>query len=332
MRKAVIASQMLCRSGLGTLLRRTAGHMGFIVLNYHRIGDPRASDLDRQVFSATPEMFERQLKFLKAECDVITPADLPELARRPRGNYAMITFDDGYRDNFEVAYPILKSMGMKATFFLVTGFVDHPRLSWWDEIAWMVRRCRKDRIGPTPLVPTALRVDSSRPQATIDHLLGVYKRLSPGACKAFLDQLGEVTGCGRAAAELGRDLWMTWDMIAELRDAGMELGGHTVSHPILSTLSSFDQRLEVMGCLGALEQHLHQPARLFSYPRGKPDAFNVDTRACLAESQVRYAFSYYGGMNSSGITNPLDVRRVGVEVNTPIEHFEALVTWPSLFA
>ncbi len=69
---------------------------------------------------------------------------LPRVLAAKRGRYGMITFDDGYRDNHATALPILKREGVTATFFVATGFIDAPRLPWWDEIAWMVRTSRQD--------------------------------------------------------------------------------------------------------------------------------------------------------------------------------------------
>lgn len=332
MSKTALASQMLHRSGLGTLLRKAGGHRGFIALNYHRIGRPDLSELDHGVFSATPESFQKQLDFLRNNCDVIGPEDIAELPRRGRGNFAMITFDDGYRDNYETAFPLLKAAGLPAVFFITTGFMDAMRLSWWDEIAWMVRHCQKSAIGPTAMLPTAITLDRSNLEDAIGQVLAIYKKLKSGATAAFMASLTQETGSGRAPTALSDKTWMTWDMIREMRDGGMAIGGHTVHHPILSSMARCEQDLEISGCAGAIEQHLGQPMKLFSYPRGKSDAFNEDTRACLRDARVQYAFTYYGGMNRTESLDNYDVRRVSVESDTQIEHFEAIVTLPKLFA
>ena len=332
MSKTELASQMLQRSGIGSLLRKTSGHRGFIAFNYHRIGWPDPSELDHGVFSATPDNFQRQLNFLRNNCDVIGPEDIADLPRRGRGNYAMITFDDGYRDNYETAFPLLKAAGLKATFFVTTGFMEGTHLSWWDEIAWMVRHCQKTAIGPMAMLPRAIAVDHSNSQDAIDRLLAIYKKMESEATAAFMNELAEKTGSGRAPEALAHQTWMTWDMIREMRDSGMAIGGHTVTHPILSRMPRVKQNLEIAGCAAAIEQQLGQPMKLFSYPRGKPDAFNDDTRACLVDAGVQYAFTYYGGMNRDESMDNFDVRRVPVESDTVFENFEAMVTLPGIFA
>jgi peptidoglycan/xylan/chitin deacetylase (PgdA/CDA1 family) len=331
MSKTVMASRVLCRSGLSSLIRRTGGHRGFVVLNYHRIGNGSVSEFDRGVYSARAATFENQLKFIRKECELITPDDIKDLPRRSRDTYVMITFDDGYRDNYELAFPILKSYNQKALFFIATGFVDRPKVAWWDDIAWMVRTSGAKKVGPTSMLPMCINFDRPQRQTAIESLLSVYKKLPPDATEAYLDEIASETDTGRCPKEMARDMWLTWDMVVKMRREGMLIGGHTVHHPVLSTLSRFEQELEIMGCARAIEQHLGEPMRYFSYPRGKPDAFNQDTRACLYEAQVQYAFSYYGGVNRPDWMDSYDIRRVAVDADTPIEHFEAMITLPRLF-
>ena len=86
------------------------GH-GALVVNYHRIGNAEESIFDRGVFSTTEDQFDMQMAFLKRNFDVISPHDLPVARRMGRGRYVIVTFDDGYRDNYEKAFPILKRTG-----------------------------------------------------------------------------------------------------------------------------------------------------------------------------------------------------------------------------
>ena len=336
MTKKTFASCLVSRSGLGRLIRRASGQHGFIVLNYHRVGNLEGQLHDRGLWSASADGFEKQLRFLKTECDVVEPQDIADLPSRGRGHYAMITFDDGYRDNYEVAFPLLSSAGLKAVFFLATGFLDAPRLPWWDEIAWMVHSSKRSGVAPTPELPLRLCFDGDRQQA-IGQLLWLYKKLPSDAAEVLMDDLAQATGSGRAPVSLAKATWMTWDMIRQMRQAGMTIGGHTVNHPILANLPRFEQEREITGCAKRIEEELHEPMRCFSYPRGKPDAFTDETRACLYEARVEWAFSYYGGRNHLGhnrvdLLDHFDIKRLAVEADMPIERFEAMVTLPQVFA
>ena len=330
--KKTLASCMLSHSGIGALIRKTTVRNGFLALNYHRVGNLQDQVWDRGVWSASAEGFARQLRFLKSQCDIIVPQDIPYLYYRGKGKYVMITFDDGYRDNYEVAFPLLKEADLQAVFFLATGFLDSSMLSWWDEIAWMVQQSRHDAIGPTVILPLRLPMRGAAAEHSINELLSIYKTLPMDAGAAFLDEIAAATDSGRAPLEMASKTWMTWDMIREMHQAGMVIGGHTVHHPILSTLSRFEQEKEIMCCDSRIEEEIKQPMRYFSYPRGKPDAFNEETRACLYEARVQYAFTYNGGFNLMRKVDPFDMRRVPVESDMAMEHFETLITLPQLFS
>lgn len=330
--KRELASQVFVRSGLSSLWRKRHSGDRVLVLNYHRIGDPASSPVDHGVFSATAEAFDWQMGFLERECQLITPADLLNEGDLVGGNFVIVTFDDGYRDNHDIALPILRAHGVKATFFITTGYIDNPRVPWWDEIAWMVRTSPRPALQASMLLPMDVTFDPPIRQRAIDQVLGVYKRLPGDATRQFLDDLAVACGTGRCPPELGRDLWMTWDMIRNLRDAGMTIGGHTVNHPILSQLPRFQQEEEILGCLRRLSEELKQPTRFFAYPRGKPDAFNADTRACLYEARIERAFTFYGGPNVLGHIDAFDVRRAAVEMDTSNGDFDAMLSLPRVFA
>src|SRR5579859_4203966 len=144
--KREIATRLLSQTGLLLLIGRAIRWSGLLVLNYHRVGNGNGTPFDHGLWSADAEAFTDQIRFCKSQLDFITPDDISQVLANRQGRYALITFDDGYRDNYEIAFPILKAEGVPATFFIATGFVDSPRVPWWDEIAWMVRTSKLDRI------------------------------------------------------------------------------------------------------------------------------------------------------------------------------------------
>jgi peptidoglycan/xylan/chitin deacetylase (PgdA/CDA1 family) len=327
MRRLKRAAHLLDATGIGKLALRGNGSSGVLVLNYHRIGDSRRSDLDRNLFSATPDAFDAQVAFVARHCEVITPDDLAE-ARRARGRYAMFTFDDGYRDNFDNALPILSSNGVAASFFPATGFVDQPRLAWWDQIAWMVRHSRHRQLPPRDWLDAPLAFDEPEREKAVSVLVARYKSLPAGRAAGFLDFLAEETGSGRPAASDAADVWMNWDMIRELISAGMSIGGHTVSHPTLPMLGRDEQRAEIAGCAGRLSAELGTRMSAFSYPRG---AFNGATRTCLREVGVEYAFAASGGYSRFNASwDAYEIPRIGGDMT--LEHFRSTVTLPRVFA
>jgi peptidoglycan/xylan/chitin deacetylase (PgdA/CDA1 family) len=326
---------MLRSGGVGALAAAIPGYAGskdgVLVLAYHRIGQGVGCEFDPDVFSATPEAFTAQVRLLKSEFDVISPVDLPRVLSRGRGSYALITFDDGYRDNYEVAYPILRAAHVPATFFVNTGFLDEPRIAWWDEIAWMIRVSRRRGVPPSRWRREGINFDETGRNGAIRKALGCYKSLPGDQAGAFVDHLAEATGSGRWRGD-ARGFWMTWDMLREMKAGGMCIGGHTVSHPILSRLPRSRQEQEIAGCKQRIERELKEPMRFFAYPRGKPDSFNEDTRRCLKEHGVELAFSFYGGFQRFAPWQPYDVHRTGVEMEMGLDQFARVVRMPRLFA
>lgn len=332
MKRQLVAS-LLQRTGLRGLLGRILPTTGVVCLAYHRIGDPWETPLDREVYSATAEGFDDQVRFCKANADVVTTDDLPEVLRdrRRRGRYVLITFDDGYRDNYETAFPILRARGVPATFFITTGFIDEPRLSWWDEISWMIHTSRRSVLELPDWHPAPVPFDEPGRERAIRTVLNRFETLPSDQTDEYLGAIALAAGTGRPFGELGCGAWMTWDMIREMKAHGMVFGGHSVTHPVLSRTDPDRQEEEVRHCGERLTAELGQPMTAFSYPVGQPFAFNESTRDCLRRAGVRHAFSYYGGFRRHDDADDLDIRRIPVEIDTTPELFRARVILPQVF-
>ncbi len=330
--KRAMAATAIERTGLGRLLRRTKSWRGLLVLNYHRLAHSKAEVYDRGVWSSTPEHFAEQVAFLQRQGDLIDPADLTAdlISPAARSRTIVLTFDDGYRDNYELALPILRDLGAKAAFFIITGPIDSPRPLWWDEIAWLVRGAAGRDL--TYAGHHWKLTDDGHREHAIEHLLRQYKKLPTLETEPFLDGLARAAGGGRMPAELGRELWLTWDEVREMAAAGMTIGGHTVSHPLLSRSDPHRIEAEIRDCERRLREEVGRPMHWFSYPVGGQSAFNATVKRVLQETGVRWACSQYGGFQRPGDLDPLNVRRVPVERWMAGPQFCTLVAVPGLFA
>jgi peptidoglycan/xylan/chitin deacetylase (PgdA/CDA1 family) len=303
---------------------------GIVSLNYHRIGDGRRSLFDRGLWSATEESFDAQVRWLKAHFDIVSPDDIPYVRQIKRGRHVIITFDDGFLDNFTAGYPILKSRNAKATFFITTGFIDRMELPWWDKIAWMVRTCKRPSIKIPKYLEADVELDEPDRERAVRTILRAYKKLPAEQTAQYLNAIAVATGSGHPdanAIDLNR-LWMTWEMLREMSHGGMTIGGHGVSHSVLSRMSYEQQFNEIETCRARIADELKASMRTFAYPVGSRDAFNADTRSCLERCDVKAAFSYYGGFRKFDEWDDFDIPRLAIEQDMSFDEFRSVVLLP----
>ncbi|MBJ6982872.1 MULTISPECIES: polysaccharide deacetylase family protein [unclassified Luteimonas] len=322
-----MAAKVLATPGMRRLVAAALPHDGVLVLNYHRVGDSSRSRYDRGLWSATAEGFDAQVRFLKDNCDIIGLDDIADALRRPSGRYVAITFDDGYLDNHDIALPVLKHHRVPAAFFIATGFIDRNLLPWWDAIAMQVRESASGTLDLSPWIAGRIALGKDR-EAWIRRIIAAYKDLPFGQTLPFRARLTEETGLEPPDTVEGQ--WMDWDMVRALARAGMTIGGHTVNHPILSSLPVEEQRAEIEGCALRLREELGIDMTHFAYPVGGPTAFDDNTMRLLRDARVAQAFSFYGGVARAS-SAPLDLQRVPVSKETGQDLFRAMVQLPHMF-
>ena len=304
---------------------------GTLVLGYHRMHrEGEGTEFDPGALSATPAALADQLEFISRYFEVVSPAEIAEQPESSRRR-VVITFDDGYRDNYDLALPVLRAHGVPATFFLATRRLDAPSVPWWDELAWMVKQSARHELEPGEWLDGSIRLEGDR-RGAIRRLADAFKTLPSERTDAFLEFCGEAAGTGRCDPERGRELWMTWEMAAELSDAGMTIGGHSASHPVLGRSNPDVQRREIEECAARLDEELGIPMRHFAYPVGLPTSFDDVTRRILEEVGVELAFSLYGGYVPAGRFDPYDVPRTSVSTGEGAPSFRARLALPRLFA
>ncbi|MBA3057999.1 MAG: polysaccharide deacetylase family protein [Gammaproteobacteria bacterium] len=178
---------------------------------------------------------------------------------------ACLTFDDGYADNYHVALPILRRHGLSATFFIATGFLDGGRM-WNDSIIESIRACQRPflDLSGLGLGRQALAGVQER-QAAIAALIDQIKYRPAPQRVAMTEQIALL-----AQVALPHDLMMSSHEVRAMHQAGMQIGAHTVSHPILARLTDEQARDEILAGKQFLEQLLDERVSLFAYPNGKP--------------------------------------------------------------
>lgn len=256
--------------GLGAVTAPKGKSARLTVLLYHRVLAqhdplmplvPDAAGFDAQI-SALSQVF--RILDLEESLGRLRAGTLP-----PRS--LCITFDDGYRDNLEVAAPILKRYGASATFFIATGFIDGGRMVH-DTIVETVRRLPMQDIdltwiglGTTPLSDVNSRI------ALIDRFVSKVKYLDFGVRQAACERLTSYVD-----ESLPTDLMMTSDQLRQLAGSGMSIGAHTHDHPILAKITNEEALAQIVQSRETLADMMNVVPMLFAYPNGKP---NLDYRA-----------------------------------------------------
>ena len=269
-----------------TRLLSPGGKRGLSILIYHRVLPKKDPLFPGEVDAAD---FDKQLGILKSCFNVIPLIDAVRLAHA--GNLparaACITFDDGYADNAEIALPILQQHQISATFFIATGFLNGGRM-WNDTVIELVRRAPSQMIdarliglGKHPLGSIAER------QAAISALIAQLKYLPLEERLMQVNRLRDLV-----KIELPNDLMMTSAQVGQLHRAGMGIGGHTVSHPILAKLPDPLARAEIAEGKLALEDIIKDQVSLFAYPNGKPgEDYHAEHVAMVKELKFEGAVS-----------------------------------------
>ncbi len=262
---AAAARDLLIRRALGWSSPHAAKRLSIVI--FHRVHaqpDPMFPD------EVTAERFDAICAWLSAWFDVL-PLDeaVERLQRRELPSRALcITFDDGYADNHDLALPILRRHRLAATFFIATGFLDGGRM-WNDTVVEAVRRSPQAMLPAADLglpglgdLPLSTMEDR---RAAAQAVLRTAKYLAPDIRLKVVDRLAQ-----RLGAELPADLMMRSDQVRAMRSAGMQIGAHTVNHPILARLGGDEARDEIQRSKAELELLLGEPVRLFAFPNGRP--------------------------------------------------------------
>jgi len=244
-----------------------------LILCYHSISEPGEDRIDPTIL-VSPANFEEQLAFLAASAHVISLGDYVDALRSgqtlPR-NAVVLTFDDGYRDNWATALPLLKKFGLPATFLLATDYIGTGQPKWEDRLTALIRRAACESLSlELQQGPVTLDIqDEKLKLRAIARLIGLLSGCEPSWRERVLGEIERQAGAD--TGDFGQ-VMMSWNQAREIAATpGMTIGAHTVTHPHLSGLSDDQIRDEVVDSRQVIERQIGQPVRYFCYPYGDFD-------------------------------------------------------------
>ncbi|MBE1161961.1 polysaccharide deacetylase family protein [Dyella sp. 7MK23] len=306
------------------------------ILAYHRVmplPDPATFDFDLELISTSPDRFRAQMLHVKQH---FTPLRLSDVAAALNKGDPLppdavaITFDDGYDDNYRIAYPILRELGIPATFFVSTGHIDTGKPFGYDWLVHMILLATAPRlvlpeIGMDVPMPQGRDLRRSLAGTVLKNMKSI-DALKQEAMIARLEQEWGMPNDGRP--EDCRP--MTWDQVREMHADGFEIGSHGVHHRMLAKMSSAQMTDEVRQSKATLDRELGAPATLMSYPVGGDRAFDEAVMNATRDTGFELAVCYICGTNPRPASNRYALFRLPVERMMGPGWFAAMVALPSL--
>jgi len=233
----------------------------------------------------------RQISILQRQFNVIPLQDLTEALEKktklPK-NSIVLTIDDGYQDMYQIAFPEFKAANMPVTLFVTTGFVDHQCWLWPDRVSTLLHEVNNDLTvdfsGREVTLPSKL---FSSWQQINDYLLP----LNLVEKNAWIDKHAKKNNVQLPNAIPEKYVPATWEQLKEMSQSVVEIGAHTVSHPILSAETAEDVKMQVTECKSRLEQQLDILINSFCYPNGQPVDFTKNDEELVKQAKYNVAVS-----------------------------------------
>jgi peptidoglycan/xylan/chitin deacetylase (PgdA/CDA1 family) len=309
MRKRQVLAQLFRSLGGAALLDRYWGKQRITVLAYHRIADvslPEFVGFQPNV-SATPQMFDRQMAYVRQHFSVIDVAALEAFIEKgtalpPRP--LLITFDDGYYDNYAAAYPILRKYDLPAVIFLATSRMEDPSALWWDRCAEYFRRTMLSA-ADLPIIGQQAFTTPAEKEAAGDRFIAAIKALPDEQKQQAVADLRVALGVD----ELDVRLFMNWDQVRELVANRVACLPHTVTHPILTRIPEQAMREQIFASRDAVVQQTGQQVATFAYTNGMPGDYNAATFRALRDAGFKAAVTL-----SPGPVRPETARRYPYQI------------------
>lgn len=306
------------------------------ILAYHRVlnlPDPNAFAFDLDLISTTVDGFREQMRLLQQR---FSPMGLGEVVavldegKRLPTNTVVVTFDDGYDDNYRVAYPILRELGIPATFFVSTNHIDSGQPFAYDWLVYMILHTRVQRLALPELgMDLTMPLQRAERRQLAGGVLRRMKGLDDAIQSSLIARLEHEWQMPREAGHPDCRP-MSWDALREMHAAGFEIGSHGVHHCMLAKLPPDQLEAELVGSKAAIERELGGPATLLSYPVGGDLAFDDRVMRATMAAGYRAACSYICGTNRQFALNRYALYRLPVERAMGAGWFAAMLTLPEL--
>lgn len=275
------------------------GRRQVIILAYHRIGQKSDRFLNMKM---PPALFEQHLAFLQKHFEIVALDDAYELLRAAKKKIkhpVVLTFDDGYVDNFKLLYPMLKKREVPATIFLSTGNIESGELLWWDRIVCLVFNAKVSELDLREfgLKRFSLKDEVAKSNAC-EELIAAVKRKQAREREQIIARMAAYLKCQANADD--QDRLMTWEEIQSMNNGLVTFGAHGMTHTILTNLDPEAMRWEVQESQRMMQERLGKAPEFYAYPNGRMADYNAQVMEILRNCGFKAALTLVDGKNYCG--------------------------------
>ncbi len=310
-------------AGVPRLLQRIFVRDGIAILMYHAVIKEPLTVPDWCFVQESS--FQEQMAYLKNHCHVIPLKEMPSLTKDNNGRPKVaVTFDDGFQSNYDIAWPILKALGLPATIFLATDFIGSDNTIWFCRL-----NAALSNTSLTTLEWDGITYDLSTQISRAQAHAVIQERLKTHQHSQLLvkvRQLIQILG-GRPDKPIlpGSPYRMLGAReVREMAASGLiDFGAHTCSHAILSGLSTSEREREITESLVAVERLIGLRCTLFAFPNGRVSDFGSCDVEVLEQNKITVAVTTVGGPNDRA-ASVLEMRRYGIGADTSMALFKLL--------
>lgn len=288
-------------------------HEYVLILTYHKVNN----FYDMSNLSVDEEIFNMQMMFCKENFDVINMDYAVSLIQS--GNvdrrYCVVTFDDGYRDNYDVAVPLLAEHGLPATLFVTCDAIESGRFGW-GEFDRAILGFHEDSLDLSKwkLGAYSLRSVGEREKA----LVALHSLLKKCPNSLKVEVFNYVSSICSQRYSSPRYM-MNWNEILSISKSDLfTIGAHTVTHPILSKISCDDASFEIMNSKSILEDKIGKPVDFFAYPNGRVEDIGDFAQSIVAASGYKAACTMNQGLNDSN-ADVFALKRINVDMEMSVD-------------
>ncbi|HEY7497053.1 MAG TPA: polysaccharide deacetylase family protein [Vicinamibacterales bacterium] len=326
-----LADALYYTGALGVYRRRVM-RSSAVVLVYHRIVDepPDLLDYSPSGMCVRRDAFDAQMAYLSRH---YTAIPLSELAQRVSDQRTLddrlcaVTFDDGWRDNYTHAFPILKKHNVPATIFLATNFVDGGSWFWEERLKYVLAHVMQRHLDRAIAASELSAVSEVLARLELSAILAMglprfrqflsahvtTLRAKPEAERARV--MDALEGLIKLESLREPRRFMNWDEIREMEAAGMHFGAHTVSHVNLERSEQAAAEREIAGSKSRTEASLANAAPVFAYPFGRS---TPAVRAFVQKVGFRGAFTIVPGLVRRG-ADPMQLNRIDINQRVSVD-------------